>query len=129
MFGPGSLVEDVPADDRVYFTGEELMLAARAFTNGYDLFCPSKHIIWHEYTRNSRPKHWDHHNKWHVASAAGERHVLDLLTRWPIGRYEFGNKRSKAEYEAYTGLDFTRWTATYDAIAGREPAKISFIED
>ena len=124
LFAPGTFVRDVPADSGVYFTGEELMLAARAFTQGYDLFHPSKHILWHEYTRAARPKHWDHHTNWHVASSAGENRVLKLLTEWPIGHYEFGNVRSKAEYEAYTGLDFTKWTATDAAIRGEEPPPI-----
>ena len=124
LFAPGSFVTDVPADPEVYFTGEEIMLPARGFSHGYDLFHPSRAILYHEYTRQARPKHWDHHTQWHVQSNKGERHVLDLLTRWPIGRLEFGTVRSKADYEAYTGLDFTNWTASDAARAGREPPPI-----
>ena len=36
-------------------------MTVRAFTHGYDLFYPHRVILWHEYTRNYRPKHWDDH--------------------------------------------------------------------
>ena len=47
LFAPGSFVEDVPYDPELYFIGEEITLAVMAFTHGYDLFHPSRHILWH----------------------------------------------------------------------------------
>ena len=46
---------NVPYDPTLYFLGEEITLAVRAYTHGYDLFHPSETIVWHEYTRNGRP--------------------------------------------------------------------------
>jgi hypothetical protein len=40
LFAPGSFVRDVPYDPELYFIGEEITLAVRAFTHGYDLFPP-----------------------------------------------------------------------------------------
>ena len=61
LFAPGSFVSNVPYDPDLYFLGEEITLAVRAFTHGYDLFHPGEVIAWHEYTRNYRRKHWDDH--------------------------------------------------------------------
>ncbi len=52
LFTLGAFVNDVPYDPELYFHGEEIMLAIRAFTHGYDLFHPPEHILWHEYTRD-----------------------------------------------------------------------------
>ena len=46
-------------DPDIYFAGDEISLSLRSFTLGYDLYHPHKTIIWHEYTRKFRKKHWD----------------------------------------------------------------------
>ena len=38
LFAPGRFVEDVPYDPDLYFIGEEITLAVRAFTRGYEIF-------------------------------------------------------------------------------------------
>lgn len=121
LFAPGSWIETVPSDDRVYFTGEEIMLPVRGWTHGYDLYHPTKHILWHEYTRKQRPKHWDHHQFWHVQSKASEDFVRDQLLNRPIGQYDFGTARTVESYEAYTGISFKNWTAEPPAWRGEEP--------
>jgi len=40
-----------PYDPGLYFHGEELSLAVRDFTHGYDLFHPTRDILWHSYSR------------------------------------------------------------------------------
>jgi hypothetical protein len=40
LFAPGRFVTDVPYDPYLYFFGEEITLAVRAFTHGYDFFHP-----------------------------------------------------------------------------------------
>ena len=37
---------------------EELRLAVLSYTLGYDLYHPSKNVIWHEYGRQENPKIW-----------------------------------------------------------------------
>src|ERR1035437_2683679 len=60
-FTLGQFCKEVPHDPNYYFHGEEISIAVRAYTHGYDLFHPNKIIIWHEYTRKGRTKHWDDH--------------------------------------------------------------------
>jgi hypothetical protein len=122
LFAPGSFVREVPYDPELYFIGEEITLAVRAFTSGYDLFHPTETIVWHEYTRDYRPhKHWGDHLKangiaieWHER----DRLSLDKIRRFfdqPfIGRFGCGTARTITEYEAYAGIDFQcRRTADY----------------
>ena len=50
-FADGTFAKEVQHDPEYYFHGEEISIAVRAFTHGYDLFHPHKVIAWHEYTR------------------------------------------------------------------------------
>jgi hypothetical protein len=56
-FTIGQFALEVQHDPEYYFHGEEISIAARAYTHGYDLFHPHRVIVWHEYTRKGRTKH------------------------------------------------------------------------
>jgi len=128
LFAPGSFVREVPYDPALYFTGEEITLAIRAFTQGYTLFHPSEHVLWHEYSRRYRTKHWDDHvagrgvqQAWHALDVASRRKVTGFLTQPQVGPFGCGTARSFAEYEAYSGLNFRRRVARRAALQGQEP--------
>ncbi len=128
LFAPGSFVADVPYDPELYFIGEEISLAVRAFTHGYDLFHPGAHVAWHEYTRAGRTKHWDDHIAgnavalpWHQRDAVSLDKVQRFLTERPIGPLACGDQRSVADYEAYAGIDFRQRSATPAAASGETP--------
>jgi hypothetical protein len=48
LFAPGSVAANVPYDPHLNYSGEEITLAVRAFTSGYDIFHPTEMILWHE---------------------------------------------------------------------------------
>lgn len=128
LFAPGRFVEDVPYDPDLYFIGEEIMLAIRAFTHGYDLFHPGAHVAWHEYTRKLRSKHWDDHRAdsgvevpWHARDSASLDKVRRFLSAPGIGRFACGEIRGFADYEAYSGICFRRRHAGRGARRGDEP--------
>lgn len=50
-FADGIFAEEVQHDPTFYFHGEEITIAVRAYTHGYDSFHPHKILAWHEYTR------------------------------------------------------------------------------
>ena len=105
---------EVPHDPNYYFHGEEISIAARSFTHGYDLFHPHKVIAWHEYTRKGRTKHWDDDKEWHIKNTSchlrnkklfgmdGE--VCDI----DFGKHGFGDIRTLHDYELYSGLNFAK---------------------
>lgn len=113
LFAPGRFVHEVPYDPELYFIGEEITLAVRSFTHGYDLFYPARHILWHEYTRAGRAKHWDDHLyetgsavAWWERDAPSLAKASRFLTEPWQGRDGAGSARSVADYEAYAGISF-----------------------
>jgi glycosyltransferase involved in cell wall biosynthesis len=111
-FTLGQFCKEVPHDPEYYFHGEEISIAARAFTNGYDLFHPHKVVAWHEYTRRGRTKQWDDDKEWckrNDACHLKNRRLfgMDNLERaTDFGVYGFGKVRTLEDYEAYSGLRF-----------------------
>jgi hypothetical protein len=41
------------------FMGEEILLSARLWTSGYDIFSPTQSLLGHHYVRNHKPKFWE----------------------------------------------------------------------
>lgn len=134
MFAPGTFVRDVPYDPELYFTGEEITLAVRAFTHGYDLFEPSRVIVWHEYTRAYRRKHWDDHlgaggPAWHERDALSRQRIRRLFDEPSVGPFEFGTERTLAEYESYAGISFRHRKVQDYTRQGLEPPNPSTDRD
>lgn len=113
-FTTGNFVKEVPHDPNYYFHGEEISISVRAFTWGYDLFHPHKVLIWHEYTRDGKKKHWDDDPHWsnlNVISFARNRKLFGMDNEpqdTEFGRYGFGPVRSLEDYEKYSGISFKR---------------------
>jgi hypothetical protein len=118
LFGPSSIITEVPYDPHLYFQGEEITLAARLWTSGWDIYSPNAVIIYHDYTkRPERPRHWHDHAAWsrqNQLSYARVRHLLgieasaDPEALQEIERYGLGLARSLAAYEEFSGLDFAK---------------------
>jgi len=113
-FSLGSFVEEVPHDPEYYFHGEEISIAVRAYTHGYDLFHPHKIIAWHEYTRKGRTKQWDDDKTWgnkNSNSHLRNRKLFEmdgLEKDIDFGIYDFGTERTLEDYERYSGLSFKK---------------------
>jgi glycosyltransferase involved in cell wall biosynthesis len=127
-FTSGKFCIEVPHDPAYYFHGEEISIAVRAFTHGYDLFHPHKIIAWHEYTRNGRTKHWDDHNKWYVANTQCHLRNRKLFSmdgesynsiEW--GKYGFGTERTLRDYEKYAGLSFSKRSVQMYTLEHKDP--------
>ena len=113
-FTVGEFAKEVQHDPDYYFHGEEISVAVRAYTHGYDLFHPHKVVCWHEYTRKGRKKQWDDDKEWgkrneycHLKNRKlfemdGEKRDIDF------GKYGFGEVRSLKDYERYSGLCFKK---------------------
>jgi hypothetical protein len=112
-FTLGQFSTEVQHDPEFYFHGEEISIAVRAFTHGYDLFHPHKVVVWHEYTRKGRTKQWDDDKDWgnknnlshqknrQLFGMDGEEVTMDFST------YGFGTERTLKDYEIYSGLRFS----------------------
>ena len=113
-FTLGQFSTEVQHNPEYYFHGEEISIAARAYTWGYDLFHPHVPVVYHEYTRKGRTKQWDDDKGW------GERNRISHLTNRKLfgtdgekqeghdGPYGFGPERTLREYEKYAGILFEK---------------------
>ena len=112
-FTLGEFCIEVQHDPEFYFHGEEISIAARAYTWGYDLFHPHKVLIWHEYTRKGRTKQWDDDKEWvrkneHSHKKNRQLFGMDGEEMIDMGKYGFGKIRTLSDYEKYSGLLFSK---------------------
>jgi hypothetical protein len=114
-FTLGSFAKEVQHDPEYYFHGEEISIAVRAYTHGYDLFHPHKVVIWHEYTRKGRTKQWDDDKTWgekNKKSHLKNRKLFgmdgEIYNEEEFGQFGFGKVRSLRDYEKYAGLLFSK---------------------
>jgi hypothetical protein len=111
-FTSGDFCQQVQHDPNYYFHGEEISIAVRAYTSGYDLFSPHKMIAWHEYTRKYRKKHWDDHTDWNKTDTNAYVRLKKLLNvdnmadDTDFGIYGLGKVRTLKDYEQYAGVNF-----------------------
>jgi len=113
-FTLGQFSNEVQHNPHYYFHGEEISISARAYTCGYDLFHPHKVLIWHEYTRKGRTKHWDDDKEW--SRRNNQAHLLNRklfgmdgeVQEGHDGPYGFGTERTLRDYEKYAGLIFAK---------------------
>jgi hypothetical protein len=120
LFGPGSILTRVPYDPHVdhLFWGEELVMAARLWTSGYDIFYPAAAICSHAYERFDKPNVFSDHSraglKWRQQQHKVHSRVRQLLG-WEarntkmhkeLDKYGMGTDRTLAEFFADSGIDF-----------------------
>lgn len=128
-FTLGEFCKEVPHDPNYLFHGEEISIAARAYTWGYDLFSPHKPVVWHEYSRAHRPrKSWDDipsWGNWDVDSLARNRRLLNIDnerdSNEEFGEFGFGTVRTLAEYESYAGVRFVDRSVQQYTLDHKEP--------
>lgn len=134
VFCKGSVILEVPYDPYLYFIGEEILHSVRYWTHGYDLYTPSRTLMFHLYGTSvtGKNQHWQDYPDWHTnfesRSRARVMHLLgieaatsdDALAELNI--YGLGNVRSLAEYEAYAGVNFKNQYFSASALAGNPRA-------
>ncbi|MFT5112666.1 MAG: hypothetical protein ACI8P9_001993 [Parasphingorhabdus sp.] len=105
IFTLGKFCREVEYDPYMYFHGEEISLSARAYTQGYDFFCPNRDLIWHLY-QHHMPTHWADHNKTQHTEAVVRLGTLLAGNHTTLGKYGLGKQRTLEQFEEYAELDF-----------------------
>lgn len=116
LFAPGGAFDEVPYDPHLYFIGEEVTMAVRLWTHGWNVHSPSDLLIYHFYGRgDARPKHWTDNPLWgqlDLISFARVRHLLgmevstDPQVLAQLERFGLGTARSLAQYQRYADVNF-----------------------
>ncbi len=131
VFSIGDLYREVPIDPDLYFDGEEISYAVRAYTHGYDIYHCHHPIVYHYYTRKTDRKHWDDHGNWGERSLTAKARMRTLLMRSgevaDLGPYSLGTMRSIEEYERHSGVNFRERTVKDPADEGSFPVTRDWI--
>ena len=140
-FSIGEMVRDVPFDINLQyvFLGEEISMAARLFTAGYDTFAPAVNLVFHYTPRKlatgaPRPVFWEQfyvrNGKCKVTSDLREqRKALEVTSNQRLRSllageqinppiYGLGTARSLRDFEEFIGLDFAEQTSKKRARLG-----------
>lgn len=123
IFADGRFCREVEYDPTYYFHGEEINLSVRAYMAGYDVFAPHIPIIWHEYTRNDKKKHWDDHVNWTSLENASHAHNKEVfgIDNIVTSKLLTKNARTLREYEMYAGLEFKTRRVHVDTLSRKLP--------
>tara|TARA_R110000765_G_scaffold176971_1_gene282267 strand:- start:1337 stop:2584 length:1248 start_codon:yes stop_codon:yes gene_type:complete len=129
-FTLGSFCTEVQHDPEYYFHGEEIAIAVRAYTHGYDLFHPHKIVAYHEFSRDYRPdKHWDSYDKWtehNLQTFSLMRQLLGIdgeaSKEIREGQYGLGTERTISDWESYAGVQFANRLVKQDTLDNKIPS-------
>ncbi|WP_342754616.1 GlcNAc-transferase family protein [Pantoea sp. MBD-2R] len=121
IFAEARFLREVPNDPLIFFEGEEIAMAVRAFTHGYDIWHPHKILLWHFYGRENHARIWSDHNDeaekagsiscvWWERDRLSKKRVKVLLgiekEACDPGHWGLGNERSLGEFEYAAGISF-----------------------
>lgn len=144
FFTLGQHCREYHYDPQMYFSQDEISLGARSFTLGYDFFHPHINVLWHEYYREGKPKHWEDHiykqktarkvdATWNELNTTANQRMSQLLQQEDmgieLGPFGLGAERSLAEYERYAGLDFKNRRIQNHTLLGGEPPTPFYSQD
>lgn len=118
IFGPSRMVTDVPIDPEIFFGGEETNIAVRLWTHGFDLFSPTRDLVFHYYRREESARPWDDFDHYAPLLRTTTRRLHQLCTpsmmppgeEVDLGPYGLGSARTLEEYEAFAGINFASRT-------------------
>jgi len=115
LFALSAVIREVPYDPNLYFLGEEITLAVRLWTNGWDLFYPNMPVLYTNWDRKYRKTHFDDHRDWGLLNRRSHERVHYLLTGAEpadpaalkdIDKFGLGSIRTIEEYQRYSGVNF-----------------------
>jgi hypothetical protein len=112
IFTNGSFAKIKP-NKKIAFWGEEILIAARAFTHGFNIVTARNHLVWHLY-HSGQPIHlakrhhaWaDWPSIWHGFDTESKSELKDIFETARIGDDALGSVRTLEEFGVFAGLDF-----------------------
>ncbi len=132
VFAKANLIVEVPYDPYLYFNQEEITMAARLFTKGWDVYHPTIAPIFHYYKKAGDEKHkkllhWSNDKQWTKLNERGHKRFHHLvghkLSKDPeiiaeIDHYGLGTKRTLKQFEEFTGINFTKMSVSKNTTKG-----------
>ena len=111
IFSYGSMVKEIPYNQKLFFNGEEDDLSIRLFTNGYDIYSTTSNLIGHDYSKRNR--YWDDFTGtgpkgWWKLEHQSRDQLKKLTENKIIGNCSLGNKRPLKEFEEFAKINYER---------------------
>lgn len=136
LFLESETIKKIPLDPVIYFTGDEVTMAVRLWTSGYNIFVPHKLVAGHLYRmgdearKNYRKVHSSDHDFSHlskesfarVAHLCNTKKSNDTKVLRDLEKYSLGNSRTLRDYERFSGMNFKK-------LQFREKTKQAIFED
>jgi hypothetical protein len=128
LLAPSAVIREVPYDPNLYFLGEEITLAVRLWTHGWDLFYPNITVLYTNWDRKYRKTHFEDHRDWGSLNRRSHQRVHYLLNGelptdsaalQDIENYGLGSVRTLEQYQRYSGVDFRKTTFNARARDGK----------
>lgn len=131
-FSNAQVIREVPFDPNLWyvFFGEEISMAARLFTSGWDLFTPKAMLVKHMWKRK-RPTFWEQfmgdsvlHQQRRQQEAEAYHRLRVVMQVEPLRpgetpvAYGMGRVRPLSAYENYCGINFLAQQVTRHARLG-----------
>ena len=135
-FTLGEAIKQVPYDPYCpyVFVGEEMSMALRFFTHGWDLFAPTQNVVFHLLKRTYRPTFWEQvYKKKCVVDEAtrmerkaeeqrGVERIRALVNGATLDEpYGLGHERSLKDWEKFVGVDIRRAKGSRRSFMGLTP--------
>jgi hypothetical protein len=112
IFSDSQLIKEVPYDPDISFFGEEICFAMRAWTRGWDIYSPSKIVVYHFYFRGEYKKIWKDKNirkiSWAEIEEKSKEKQKRVLCGIEYGIYGAGSDRSLEDFEKFVGINFKK---------------------
>lgn len=117
FFCESYFLNELPFDPNLpfLFVGEEILHSIRFYTHGWDIFTPTENIVFHEYTRENKPKIWTDNPYYSDMPAFNKvKHYLKLVDdnqnvndylKFNLDKYGLGNRRTLEDYYNFAGID------------------------
>lgn len=123
LFGPAEWLQHVPYDPELYFYGEEISLALRLWTHGFNFYNPDRLLIFHLYktSGNGSPTHWADHSSWSEYNARSLARVKALTHGHHVeAPFGLGTVRTLQEWQEWSGVNLQELTISDHAQAGQK---------
>ena len=97
---------NLPRDTRIMFWGEEILTAATAFCNGFDLVVPTTHLVWHLYHSGQSYEATRRHHAWQDYSKHWNELIQTSQGCLEESLRSLNGVRTLSDFGDFAGLDF-----------------------
>ena len=104
-FAPTSIWDEIPYDRDIYFSGEEMTMALRAYSRGIRLINFGYNFAYSLYTRENRRLHWEDHDT-DAHNEAAEKRVKDIYAGKLTGIYGIESKSLHKQFLKNIDMEF-----------------------